>query len=60
LESLVLRKAPQWNVNSVRQLIHDGIDLIVVVQKSKKGVRFISEIARPSGIEEFGILVESL
>lgn len=57
LESLVSRAAPRWELMTIRQLIYDGIDIVVTLEK-KNGLRRISQTAQISGIESFGYLLD--
>jgi len=60
LESLVLRAAPQWSLQAVRQLILESVQGIILLDKTEAGLRRLIEIAQPAGIEEFGLLLETL
>jgi pilus assembly protein CpaF len=57
LEMLVQLGAPQWNIQSVRQLIRMSVHYLVVVQR-KANSRLCSGIYRISSLEEFGFLVD--
>ena len=57
LEMLVQIGAPQWNLQSVRQLIWQSLDLILVVeQKDQK--RRLKELYQISSLEPHGFLLE--
>lgn len=59
MESLILRASPQWNIQSVRQMIVDSLDVILVCKKAN-GLREISQAALLRGAEEFGYLLEDV
>jgi pilus assembly protein CpaF len=59
LESLVSRAAPHWPLTTIRQLISDAIDIIIVIEK-ENGLRKVSQAAQISGFESFGFLLNPL
>ncbi len=60
LEMLVQLGAPQWQAQSIRQLILLSIHGIVGIQKNAEGQRTVTEIHRLTGLENFGFLSERL
>lgn len=57
LEMLVQMGAPQWNLQSIRQLIHLSLDAILVVGLHD-GQRRLKGIYQITSLETFGFLVE--
>ena len=58
LEMLVQMGAPEWNTQTVRQLIASSLDAIVVVGFQNQQRRII-DISTLAGLEECGFLLES-
>jgi len=58
LEHLVSRAAPGWSMDSIRKLIYEGVDLVIVLGR-KNGIRQVFEIVELAGLESFGYLFES-
>ena len=56
LEMLIQMGAPQWNLQSIRRLIHMSLDYLIVLKDNryKKGVEGIYKIA---SMEKFGLLL---
>jgi pilus assembly protein CpaF len=59
LEMLVQMGAPEWRVETVRSLIHLGLDSIVVLKK-EKGERVLEGIYQLASLEETGFCLEKL
>ncbi len=59
LEFLVQIGAPQWKAESVRELIKDTIDCVLVVHKDGNGRR-LKDIVRITSLETFGFTLEKL
>jgi len=60
LEMLVQLGAPQWQTQSIRQLIMLSVQTVVEVRKTPNGQRTVASIHRLSGLENFGFLSERL
>jgi len=58
LENLISRLSPQWPPDSIRRLIRDSVDLVVVLGRSANGHRHITQISNISGLESFGLLLD--
>lgn len=56
LESLISRAAPQWPMAAIRQLVFDGVDCVVHLEK-QNGLRVLSQAAQIEGVETFGYLL---
>lgn len=59
LEMLVLMGAPEWNLLTIRRLIHHSIHALVVTEKYLNGWR-LKSIQKISSLEEFGFTFEEL
>jgi pilus assembly protein CpaF len=57
LEHLVSRGAPQWSMDSIRKLIYEGVDLVIVLERKNKS-RQVREIVELAGLESFGYLFD--
>jgi pilus assembly protein CpaF len=58
LEMLIQLGAAQWSLHAVRTLILLSLHAIVVVEKTKEGLRRLGGVYRISSLEEIGFLVE--
>lgn len=58
LEMLIQLGAPQWNLHAVRTLIFLSVKAIVVVSRTKEGVRRLEGIHRVAALEDVGFLLE--
>lgn len=58
LEMLVQMGAPQWSLQTVRRLIHQSLDAILVAKKDESGQRRFGGIFRIQSLEEFGFTIE--
>ncbi len=57
MEMLVQLGAPQWSVQTVRQLMHLSIDALVVCQ-NERGHRRLGGVYKVAALESFGFLLE--
>jgi pilus assembly protein CpaF len=57
LEHLVSREAPQWSMDSIRKLIYEGVDLVIVLERKNKS-RQVREVVELAGLESFGYLFD--
>ncbi len=60
LEMLVSLGAPQWQTQTIRQMIRFGLDMIVVAKRYATGLRKVDGIYKISSLEEFGIVVDPI
>ncbi len=60
LEMLIQIGAPQWNVQAVRSLIFLSLQAVVVVGRTREGVRRLEGIYRIASLEEIGFLIERM
>lgn len=60
LEMLVSLGAPQWQVNTVRQMIRFGLDIIVVTKRYTTGLRKVDGVFKITSLEEFGLVVDQI
>jgi pilus assembly protein CpaF len=54
LESLVVRSAPSWPIDAVREQVHRSIDAVVHVARDTGGARHVDEVAEVLPIESLG------
>ncbi|MCC6277333.1 MAG: CpaF family protein [Oligoflexia bacterium] len=59
LEGLIMRAAPHWGLQAIRQLIFDSIQYVIAMEK-KNGRRKLSEAVSISSLEEFGFTLDPL
>jgi pilus assembly protein CpaF len=59
LEGLVSRAAPNWSIETIKKLIAQTIQIIVLL-KNENGKRQIAQVAEVSGFESFGYLIKIL
>jgi pilus assembly protein CpaF len=60
LEMLIQMGAPQWSLDTVRRLIHQCLQIIIVVEKKEDGSRGLREIFKIQSLESFGFTMERL
>jgi pilus assembly protein CpaF len=58
LEMLIQIGAPQWNVQTVRSLIHLSLQAVVVVGRTASGARKLEGIYKVASLEDVGFLIE--
>ena len=59
LEGLISRAAPNWQQSTIRQLIFESLDVVLVLEK-QNGLRKITQAVEVTGFETFGYLLEPL
>ena len=59
LETLIQMGAPQWSLQTIRQLIFSGINYIITL-KNKNGDRKVSSIEHLQSLEDFGFILDSV
>lgn len=59
LEMLIQMGAPQWSLQSIRQLIQMSLDYLIVLKEDRQN-KGIKEICKIGSLESFGLLLERL
>ncbi len=60
LEMLIQLGAPQWSLETIRKMIHFGLDYIILVARAENGKRKIQQISKLAGLESSGFLLDDL
>lgn len=60
LEMLIQLGAPQWSLETIRKMIHFGLDYVVLVVRDENGKRKIQQISKLAGLESSGFLLDDL
>ncbi|OQW49032.1 MAG: hypothetical protein A4S09_12730 [Proteobacteria bacterium SG_bin7] len=60
LEMLVSLGAPQWQTNTIRQMIRFGLDIIITTKRYATGQRKVDGIFKITSLEEFGLVVDQI
>lgn len=60
LEMLIQMGAPHWSIETVRRLIHECLQIVIVVEKRPDGHRQLKEITKIQSLEPFGFTTERL
>ncbi len=61
LEMLIQMGAPEWNLQSIRRLIMLSVDILILLEQDKStGVRRVQSFHTIAGIEDSGLLLETV
>lgn len=60
LEMLIQQGAPEWSTESIRTLIHLGLDYLILVGKNKNGFRECRGLFKITSRESHGFLIDEI
>ncbi len=60
LEMLIQMSAPEWSTSTIRQVIKNSVDILVICGKSDNGARHLVSIHQVSSLEASGFTTEKI